>query len=150
MNLKRVFLGAFVFWLVTNALSFGVSGYLIHEMILDSTYQASEPLWRPELRQDPPDMVSLMPGWLLMSFLSSLVVAGIYSCVRGSFNGPGWKKGMSWGLCLSLFTAVSYFGLTGVMNLPHKIALWWSIDAIFLFVVGGAAMGWAVEKWADD
>jgi len=48
-------------------------------------------------------------------------VAGIYACVHGSFKGGGAKKGMMW--------------------------LWWAVDGFVMFVIGGAAMGWAAERW---
>jgi len=97
MNWKLVFVGGIVFWLVTNILGMFVTGILIHEKILDPVYQAHESFWLPELTQDPPDMAALMPRWPTTSLVSSLVVAGIYSLVRGSFSGPGWMRGMKWG-----------------------------------------------------
>ncbi len=150
MNWKRVLLGTVVFWLVSNILGLGLTGWLIHEKVLDSEYQAHEKLWLPELVQDPPDMASLMPKWLLLSFVSSLVVATIYNLVRGSFAGPGWRRGLSLGACLGIFASVSYFSLTGMIAMSTKIALWWSLDALLLFLASGAAMGWAVGKWAED
>ena len=150
MNWKQVFLGAVVFWVVTNVFGMFVTGYLIHDKILDPDYRAHSQLWVPELNQDPPDMAALIPNWLTISFITSLVVAGIYSRVKGSFSGPAWKKGLTWGFCVGLLASVSYFALTGFMALSTKIAIWWSIDALILYVLGGAAMGWAVAKWASD
>ena len=148
MNWRLIIIGGIVFWLVTNILGMFVTGILIHEQILDPVYQANESFWLPELRQDPPDMAALMPQWLLTSFVSSLVVAGIYSLVGGSFSGPGWSRGLKWGLCLGLFSAMSYFAKSGVFDLPLQMWIWWGIDALILFTLGGAAMGWAGERFA--
>jgi len=93
-------------------------------------------------------MAALMPQWLLTSFVSSLVVAGIYSLVSGSFSGPGWSRGLKWGLCLGIFSAMSYFAMAGVFDLPLQMWIWWGIDALILFTLGGAAMGWAGERFA--
>jgi hypothetical protein len=125
-----------------------VTGIIIHEGVLDPIYRANESFWIAPLRQDPPDMAALMPQWLLTSFISSLVVAGIYSCVHTSFTGPGWKKGLSWGLCLALFTFMNYISFSGLFDLPMKMWLWWGVDALILFLLGGAAMGWAGQRFA--
>jgi hypothetical protein len=148
MNWKLILIGGIVFWLVTNIFGMLVTGMIIHEGILDPIYRANESFWLPPLRQDPPDMAAVMPHWLLTSFVSSLVVAGIYSCVHTSFAGTGWKKGLTWGLCLALLTFMTYMSFSGLFNLPMKMWLWWGVDALILFLLGGAAMGWAGQKFA--
>ena len=148
MNWKLIIIGGIVFWLVTNILGMFVTGSIIHEGILDPIYQANESFWLPPLRQDPPDMAALLPHWLLTSFVSSLLVAGIYSCVHTSFSGPGWKKGLTWGLCLALFMFMNYMTFSGLFDLPLKLWLWWGVDALILFLIGGAALGWAGQRFA--
>ena len=148
MNWKLVLIGGIVFWLATNILGMFVTGLLIHEKILDPVYQDHELFWLPELRQDPPDMAALTPRWMLTSFVSSFVVAGIYSLVGDSFTGPGWSRGLKWGLCLGIFTAVSYFAMSGLFDLPLQMCIWWGIDALILFIAGGTAMGWVGERFA--
>jgi len=147
MNWKAVIVGAIVFWLVTNIVGFAVTGFVIHQKILDPIYRANESFWLPELAQDPPDMGAMMPKWLLNSFISSLIVAGIYVCVHGSFSGGGAKKGATWGLCLGFFAAATYLSMSGIFNLPMEIWIWWSVDALILFLIGGAAMGWTAERF---
>ncbi len=85
MNWKLIIIGGLVFWLVTNILGLGVTGPIIHTSILDPIYKATESLWIEPLRQDPPDMAAVMPRWIVVSLISSLVVAGLYSCLRKSF-----------------------------------------------------------------
>ena len=148
MNWKLIVVCTVVFWLVSNIFGMFVTGYFIHEKILDPEYQATEEFWQPALRQDPPDVGAMMPRWLLNSFLSSLVIAGIYSCVRGSFNGPGWKKGATYGFCIALFTAATYNAWSGVFHLPGKIWIWWIIDTFIVFLIASTLMGWAGDKWA--
>ena len=150
MNWRLTLIGGVVFWLVTNILGMFVTGILIHQKILDPVYQAHESFWLPELTQDPPDMAALMPRWLITSLVSSLVVAGVYSLVGGSFNGPGWSRGMKWGLCLGIITAMSYFAMSGVFALPLQMWIWWGIEAVILFILGGAAMGWAGERFTGS
>lgn len=150
MNWKLVIIGAVAFFVVSNVLGMFVTGTLIHNGVLKTTYEDHQSFWRPELNEDPPDMAAVMPRWLLASFLTSLVVAGIYSCVGSSFNGPGWKRGMTWGLCLTIFSFFWGIGYSGVFNLPMNIWLWWGVDGFVLFLAGGAAMGWAGERFAGD
>lgn len=147
MNWKAVVIGAIAFFLVTNIVGLAVTGFFIHQKILDPIYRANEYFWLPELTQDPPDMAALMPRWLLNSLISSLVVAGIYVCVHRSFEGGGARKGMMWGLSLGIFSAATYLAMSGVFNLPMKMWIWWAIDGVILFLVGGAAMGWAAERF---
>ena len=148
MNWKLVIIGGIAFWLVTNIVGLFGTGMVIHEGILEPVYRAHESFWIPALNEDPPDMAAVMPRWLLMSLLSSVVVAGLYSCVHSAFKGPGWKRGMVWGLCLGIFSFVSLLGWSGVINLPMQIWIWWGIDGLILFLIGGAAMGWAGQRFA--
>ena len=148
MNWKLIIIGGLVFWLVTNILGLGVTGPIIHDAILDPMYRATEHLWIEPLRQDPPDMAAVMPRWIVMSLISSLVVAGLYSCLRKAFEGPGWRCGMTWGLYLAIFSFITLLGYSGVIALPMKIVVWWGVDGLVLFVLGGAAMGWAGERFA--
>lgn len=150
MNWKLIVIGGLVFWLVTNIVGLGVTGQIIHNMILDPLYRATESLWIEPLRQDPPDMAAVMPRWIVVSLISSLVVAGLYSCLRKAFEGPGWKCGMTWGLYLGIFSFVTLLGYSGVIALPMTIVIWWGVDGLILFVLGGAAMGWAGERFAGD
>ncbi len=150
MNWKLIVIGGLVFWLVTNILGLGVTGPIIHNSILDPMYRATEMLWIEPLRQDPPDLAAVMPRWIVVSLISSLVVAGLYSCLRKAFEGPGWKCGMTWGLYMGIFSFVTLLGYSGVIALPMTIVVWWGVDGLVLFVLGGAAMGWAGERFAGD
>ena len=149
MNWKLIVIGGLVFWLVTNILGLGVTGPIIHNSILDPMYRATEMLWIEPLRQDPPDLAAVMPRWIVVSLISSLVVAGLYSCLRKAFEGPGWKCGMTWGLYMGIFSFVTLLGYSGVIALPMTIVVWWGVDGLVLFVLGGAAMGWAGERFAE-
>lgn len=148
MNWKLTLVGGVVFWLVTNVVGMFVTGTIIHEGILDPVYRANESFWLPALRQDPPDVAALLPQWMLSSFVTSLVIAGIYSMVQPAFRGSGWRRGLSWGLCLGVFASTNYLSMAGLFDLPTKLWIWWGVDALILFALGGAAMGWAGQKFA--
>lgn len=148
MNWKLVIVGGLVFWVVSLVVGMFGTGLLIHEGILDPVYRANSEFWLPALNQDPPDMAAVMPLWLASSLIGSLVFAGIYSKVRDSFQGPGWKRGLSFALCLVLFNWVFLFAWSGLFNLPAQLWVWWGIDALIIYVLSGIAMGWAGGKWA--
>lgn len=95
MNWKLTLVGGLVFWLVSNVIGWFVTGPLMHEGLLGEVYRAHSEFWWPALNQEPPDVATLMPHWLLASLIGSLVYAGIYSVVRGSSRGSGWRRGLT-------------------------------------------------------
>lgn len=148
MKLKCVVVGGLVFWVLSNILGMGL-GPVIHEGVLDPHYQATETVWRPELRQHPPDMAAMMPLWLLNSLIVSLVVAWLYCACRCG-DGPGWKRGLRFGFGLGIFLCAVYRAWSGIFDLPGAIWLWWSLEGLLIYTACGAGMGWAVGKWCAD
>ncbi len=148
MNWKLIVLGGLAFWIVTNLASFA-TGPLIHEGVLDESYRANEAFWLPALNQDPPDMAAMMPTWLRNSFISSLVFAAIYGVVFRCLGAPGWRRGLSFGLMLAVIAAVTYLNFSGLFNLPSDIWLWWAIEAVVIYAIGGAVLGWVGERFCD-
>ncbi len=148
MNWKLVGIGALVFWIVSNIIGMAVTGPIIHQGVLDPVYRAHESFWIEPLRQDPPDMAAVLPYWLINSLLASLVIAGIYSCVHSCFKGPGWRKGLTWGLCLAILTFCTYLAFSGLFALPMTIFIWWGVDAAIIYMISGAAMGWVGGRFA--
>lgn len=147
MNWKLIVVGALVFYIVTLLLSF-VTGPLIHTGLLDEAYAANEGFWHEELMQDPPDMGAMFPYWLATGLFGGLIYAGIYSCVRQCFHGPGWRRGAVYGVCLALIGCAFIAGWSGVFDLPAKIWIWWALEGFIYFVIGGAALGWVGQKIA--
>lgn len=150
MKWKCCLISAIVFFVVSNVIGIAVTGPIIHEGVLDSAYQASESFWRPELRQDPPDIGAMMPIWLLNSFLASLVIGWLYCLFRRCVGGPGWQRGLKIGLCLAVFGCSQMLGWSGLFALPAAIWLWWALDYAIIYAVAGIAMGWAAGKWAAE
>lgn len=149
MNWKLIVIGALVFYVTTFALGM-VSGMVIHEGVLDSAYDATKEFWQPALTEDPPDMAALMPHWILTGLLFSLITAGIFDCIRGSFTGPGWKKGMVFGLTIAIFYCGILLQFTGVFHLPMKIWIWWGGEALVIWAIGGAALGATAAKISPE
>ena len=146
MRWKLIILGGLAFyvamWLISMA-----TGPLIHEGILKATYQAHAHLWRPELNQDPPNMAALMPRWVLTGLLASLVQAGIYGAIQSALAGPGWMKGLKYGLILSLFAACMAAGYSGIFSAPDRIWAVWSLESFLYYLPAGALLGWLTERF---
>ena len=147
MNWKLVFIGGAAYYVAAFIVSMA-SGTLIHEVILNDAYNATLDFWRPELRQDPPDMAALMPMWITVGLITSFVLAGIYGVFRNALEGPAWKRGLKFGVAAWLFSVILMAGWSGVFNLPYIIWGWWAVDALIYTLVGAIVLGLVAEKLA--
>lgn len=145
MKLKIVLLGGLVHYVTTFVASM-LTAMVTHQGILEPYYAATASFWRPELRSDPPDMAALMPLWIGVGLIASLVAAGVYSIFRNALNGAGWQRGAQFGLALGLLFAAMDANLYGVFDLPAFIWLVWALEGIVLAVVAGAALGAVAQK----
>ena len=149
MNWKAIIIGGLAYYIVTFAIGM-LTGMYIHEGVLDEAYTATQSFWRPELNQDPPDMAALMPLWITTGLIIAFVYAGIYDTFRSALAGSAVVKGIKFGVVLFLFMASWSLAMSGVFNLPQIIWTWWIIESLIYALVGGAALGWAVGKFASD
>jgi len=147
MNWKVAIVGGLAYYIAAFIVSFG-SGPLIHEGVLQEAYLATASFWRPELRQDPPDMAALLPMWITSGLITSFVYAGIYSVFRRALSGPGWQRGVKFGIAASLLHISVMAGWSGVFDLPYEIWAWWAVDAVIFTLVGSVALGFVAEKLA--
>jgi hypothetical protein len=148
-NLKVILLGGLAFYVAQFIVSM-ITGPFIHEGVLNEIYRANASFWRPELNQDPPDMAALMPRWITTGLIASFIMAGIYDNIRPALNGAAVVKGIKFGFIAFLFNLCATAGWSGVFNLPNEIWLWWSAEMLVVFVVGGAALGFAASKLSSD
>ena len=149
MNVKLVLLGGLTFWLMTWVVSM-VTGPVIHNSILMGDYQATASFWRPELMAVPPDMAALMPRWIATGLFLSFIVAALYGWVRPVVDGRGWVRGVTFGAGVFLLVAGVMASWTGVFNLPDRLWIWWALEALAVYVIGGAVMAWVADRWAPE
>jgi len=149
MNWKLVVLGGLVFFVVTWIVGFA-TGPLIHNGVLLPLYKENAEFWRPELAQDPPDMAALLPRWITTGLIGAFLTALVYGWVRPAFAGPGWKKGLVFGVAVWLLNVTWFLGWSGVFDLPDEIWIWWALEALLYFLIGGLALGWVAEKLAPS
>lgn len=149
LSWKLVLLGGLAFyaaqWIIGMA-----TGPLIHNGVLKPSYQETASFWRPELTQDPPDMVALLPYWIATGLVVALALAAIYGLVRPAFAGGGWKKGFKYGLVLAVFGACWNLGYSGVFNLPDVIWTWWTAEIFVFYPLSAIVLGWVGQKVAPE
>jgi len=149
LNFKTIIVGGIVFYVTTFIFGM-VSGYFIHEGVLTSLYAATSDFWRPELRQDPPDMAALMPRWIAVGLVMSFVFAAIYDNIRGAINGSAVISGLKFGILLGLLHATFMAGWSNVFNLPETIWVWWAVDGFYVYGLSGLALGWYVGRFGSE
>lgn len=145
MSWKIIVGGGLAYYIAAFIVSFATGG-LIHEGVLKEAYIATSEFWRPELNQDPPDMAALLPLWVTTGLITTFVLAGIYGVFRTALTGPGWQRGLKFGVAAWLLHASAMASWSGIFNLPYNIWLWWAAEMLVYALVGSAVMGLVAEK----
>ncbi len=146
----KVIIGGGILMYVAQFIVGFATGHFIHEGVLDPLYRLTTEFWRPELNQDPPDMAALMPRWISIGLLTSLVYAGIYDNIRSAFDGSGMIKGLKFGLIMAIIYILFCAAFSGIFNLPNAIWGWWALEGLITFPIGGLVLGWFAGKFASD
>jgi len=123
----------FVAWTVLD--------YVIHQLILASTYAATANLWRP--------MEEMRMGLLsVVTLISSFVFVFIYFCF---FAERGIGVGVKYGLLFGFGSGVSMaYGCFAVMPIPYHMALTWFLGTMVETTVAGAIVGAIVCGKSDS
>jgi hypothetical protein len=149
LNFKVILIGGLLMYVAQFALGIA-TGPLIHEGVLEQPYKENSEFWRPELNQDPPDMVSLLPRWITTGLIASFILAGIFDNIRSGLSGSVAIRGVKYGLILFLINLCISAGWSGLFNLPEEIWIWWNAEALLYYVVGGFVLGWLTGKLAPE
>ena len=147
MNWKLILGGGLAYYITAFIVSMP-GGAFIHEGILEPAYMANTEFWRPELTRDPPDMAALMPMWITVGVFTSFIFAAIYGVFRKALSGPGWQRGLKFGVAFWLIHASLMAAWSGVFNLPYEIWIWWAVDALIYTLAGSIVLGLVAEKLA--
>lgn len=147
MNWKLIVAGGLVWYVVAFAVSM-VTGPFVHNGILADDYAATAAFWRPELMETPPDMAALMPRWVATGLVAAFITAFIYGWVRPALSGPGWLRGLKFGVIVVLMSGCFTLNWSGVFGLPDVIWAWWLAESVVYLLIAGAALGWVADKVA--
>ena len=128
MNAKRFVWAAIVVFVASQILEF-----LIHGVILASTYESLKDLWRP-------DMESKMWIYPVIGAIWSLLF--VYIFVKGR-EGKGVMEGVRFGVVIGLFVGIPMaYGAYAMIDIPYSLALqWWIytlIECVILGVIAAA------------
>ena len=123
MNIKRFLIASIAVFVAFQAMDF-----IIHGVILMSTYQALQSVWRPDMMEM---MWIMRVGGLVMSFLL------VYIFVKG-YEGKGILEGVRFGLVTGLLMqGVGSFMSYVMYPLPLMLAVWWALLGTAEFIVVG-------------
>ena len=130
--MKRTILAiiaVFVVWAVMD--------FVIHGLILRSSYAATALLWRPMSEMK----TSLM---YLSVFVAALTFVLIYSLF---FSCKGISIGLKYGLLFGLSAGVPMgYGSYSVMPIPFHMALTWCFGSVIEAMVGGLIIGSILQE----
>jgi len=131
MNLRRLLIAIaaiFVSWQITD--------FIVHFVILSPVYAETEELWRP--------MEQMKMG--LLAFVS-LVGAAVFAWTYARFVGEkrltaGVSYGLLWGFAFG--TSMAY-GSYASMPIPYHMALVWFVGTLAEFGAAGLLVGWLIR-----
>jgi hypothetical protein len=114
-----------------------VLDFLLHGVILRSTYEATASLWRP--------MAEMKMG--LMRVVG-LVAAVCFVCVYAWLVRPKcWATGLSYGLIFGVGTGVPMgFGTYCYTPIPESIAVTWCLGSVVEATIAGLLVGWILKE----
>ena len=123
MNVKKLILAVVAVFVLMQ-----ITDYIIHNLILSSTYQALVNLWRP-------DMMSLMWLMTLTSLFFSFMFVFIFT--KG-YEGKGIWEGVRYGLIIGLLmNVVGMLNQYAVYPIPFILVIQWFIYGMVQFIIAG-------------
>ena len=129
---KRILLAGIVVFVLWSVLDF-----ILHGLILKSTYESTASLWRPI----PEMKMGLMYATV---FIAALAFSAIY--VYLVIN-KSRMVGLIYGLLYGISMGVSMgYGSYSVMPIPYSMALTWFLGTIAEGVLGGLLLGVIIKN----
>lgn len=123
MNIKR-----FVLAVLAVFVTLQVTDFLVHSVILGSTYESLEGVWRS-------DMMSKM--WVMT--LASLFLSHMFVFIFAKgYEGKGIIEGVRFGLIIGLLmTVVGMLSQYAVYPIPFSLTIKWIVFGLLQFVIAG-------------
>jgi hypothetical protein len=130
--MKRIALAVLAVFIAWSAMDF-----VIHGMVLASSYEATARLWRP---------MEEMKLWVM--HLAGLITALAFVCIYALLIAEkGIGSGVKYGLLFGLGTGVSMgFGTYAFLPIPLYMAVAWFIGTLVETLVGGIIVGSIIRK----
>jgi len=130
--LKRIVLAVLAVFVAWSVLDF-----VIHGVILGSTYKETAQLWRP--------MEQMKMGLMhVVVLIASVVFVSLYACFVGK---KSVARGIAFGLIFGLGVGISMgYGTYAVQPIPCKIAFTWFAGTVVETTIAGLLTGLIVKE----
>jgi hypothetical protein len=129
---KKIFLAAvavFVLWSVLD--------FIVHGLILKSTYASTASLWRP--------MAEMKMGLMYVTvFIAALAFSAIYGYLVAKKSA---MVGLTYGLLYGIAVGVGMgYGSYSMMPIPYSMALTWFLGTVLNGILGGLLLGAIIKN----
>ncbi|MBI9092417.1 MAG: hypothetical protein JEZ12_24640 [Desulfobacterium sp.] len=129
---KRILLAVVIVFVTWSVLDF-----ILHGLLLSSTYEATSSLWRPMDQMNMP----------LMYFVTLVFTVCFVMIYALWVEQKSIKSGIQFGALFGLATGFSMgFGSYSYMPIPYALAWSWFIGTWIETVVAGAIVGWIMKS----
>jgi hypothetical protein len=114
-----------------------VCSYIVDGLILGSTYESLNNLWRP-------DMQSKMWIYYVIMVVGAFFFSFIFS--KG-YEGKGIMEGVRYGLYIGIWMSIGMaYGTYAMIAIPYSLALQWFIYGIIQYVIYGVLLALVFGK----
>ena len=130
--MKRTTLAVLAVFVTWSALDF-----VVHGLILGSTYAATPQLWRP--------MAEMKTG---LMYVTVLITAAAFVYIYARFiTDKRLNTAVLYGLIFGIGSGIGMgYGTYSVMPIPYSMAFVWFLGSVVEFTVGGLVAGVIVKK----
>jgi hypothetical protein len=130
--MKKVLIGFIVVFVLME-----IASYIVDFLILGSTYQSIQNVWRPDLQ-------SKMWIFQLVMIPQAFFFSFIFS--KG-FEGKGIAEGVRYGLYIGIWMSVGMaYATYAMIAIPYSLALQWFIYGVIEYVIYGIALALVFGK----
>jgi hypothetical protein len=130
--MKKVLIGFVVVFVAMIILSFIVDG-----LILRSTYESVQNVWRP-------DMQSKMWIYYVLMVVGAFFFSFIFS--KG-YEGKGILEGVRYGLYIGIWLSINMaYGSYAMIAIPYSLALQWFIYGVIEYVIYGMLLAFVFGR----
>jgi hypothetical protein len=126
-----------IFAILAVFVTWSVLDFIIHGLILSSTYAATPQLWRPRAEMK----MGLM-------YVTTLVAAATFVYIYARFvTEKGIKTAILYGLIFGIGTGIGMgYGTYSVMPIPYSMAFVWFFGSVVEYTAGGLVAGLIIKK----
>jgi hypothetical protein len=129
---KKVWLG-----FIAVAVTFLILDFIVNGLILASTYQELQDLWRPD-----------MDSKMYLFYVIAIIVAFFFSLIYSRWRrGTGIGEGVHYGLLIGFLMSIPMaYGTYASIAIPYSLAIQWFIFGMIEYVIAGIVLALVFGK----